>query len=105
MHADIKLSVKGKMSALLQDLHAAVEEKKKAEEKVKRLEDEKMEMQLQLADLVHDNKRKAEEAKLKLKKIRKYVRDKENHLLYALAALVILVSVVIALSDLSRCRK
>ena len=48
MHADFKLSVEGKMSALLQDLHAAVEEKKKAEEKAKRLEDENMEMELQL---------------------------------------------------------
>ena len=58
------------MSTLLQDLHAAVEEKKKAEEKAKRLEEENMEMETQLADLVHDNKSKAEEAKLKLKKIR-----------------------------------
>ena len=41
----------------------------------------------------------------KMKKIRKYVHDKENNLLYALAAVVILVFVGIALSGLSRCRK
>ena len=82
MHANIKLFVEGKMSALLQDLHAAVEEKKKTEEKAKRLEDQKMEMELQFADLVHDYKMKADDTKLEMKKIRKYARDKETKLLY-----------------------
>ena len=64
-----------------------------------------MEMELQCAYLVYDNNRNAEEANLKLKKIRKSISDKENNLLYVLAAVVILVSIVIALSGLSRCKK
>jgi hypothetical protein len=46
---------------------------------------------------------KMEEDKLKMKKIKKYARDKENCLHYALAVVVILISVVIALSGITRC--
>ena len=67
-------------------------------------EEEKMKMDLYLADIVHRQKMKAEADKLKMKKIKKYARDMENRLHYALAAVVILIGVVIALSGLSRCK-
>jgi Cu/Ag efflux pump CusA len=47
---------------------------------------------------------KAREGKLKMKKIKKYARDMENCLHYALAIVVILFSVVIALSGITRCK-
>jgi hypothetical protein len=57
-----------------------------------------------LADIIRRQKMKAEEDKLKMKKIKKYDHDKENCLNYALALIVILISVVIALSGITRCR-
>ena len=63
-----------------------------------------MKMELHLADIVHRQKMKAEADKLKMKKIKKYDWDMENRLHYALAAVVILIGVVIALSGLSRCK-
>jgi hypothetical protein len=47
---------------------------------------------------------KAEEDKLKMKKIKKYARNKENCLHYDLAVFVILISVVIALLGITRCK-
>jgi hypothetical protein len=57
-----------------------------------------------LADIIRRQKMKAEEDKLKMKKIKKYDHDKENCLNYALALIIILISVVIALSGITRCR-
>jgi hypothetical protein len=47
---------------------------------------------------------KAEEDKLKIKKITKYACDKENCPHYALVVVVILISAVIALSGIIRCK-
>ena len=62
MHAKFKSFVE----ANIKDLHIAGEEKK-TEENVKRIEDQKMEMELQFVDLVHNHKMKVDETKLKMK--------------------------------------
>ena len=62
-----------------------------------------MQMELNLADIVHEHKMKADIAKLKLKKIKQNAVQKENCLCYALARVVILEAVVISLLGLSRC--
>ena len=54
------------MRVLLVDLNTAVDEKKKTEEKAKNFEEEKMEMELHLADILHKQKGKAEADKEKM---------------------------------------
>ena len=103
MHAEFKRCFEEKMVMLL-DLNMANEGKKKAEEKAKMFEAEKIKLELDMADFFDGQKKKVGEDRLKMKKIKKYARDKENNLHYALTAVVILLGVVIALSGLSRCK-
>jgi hypothetical protein len=86
--------------------HAAsvVEENKEEEEEAKRFEQEKVKIKHNLADIIRKHKMKMEEDGLKMKKIKKYACDKENCLHYALVVVVILISVIIALSDITRCK-
>ena len=90
---------------LLRDLNTALDAKKKAEENAKKFEQEKMEMELHLVDILQKQDEKAEADKEKMKKVDKYIRDKENSLHYALAAFVILLGVVIALLGWTRCKQ
>jgi hypothetical protein len=83
---------------------AAIEEKKNAEEKAKRFEEENLKIKHNLEDMIRRHKMKVDEDKLKMKKIKKYARNKENCLYYALAIVVILISVVIALLGITRCK-
>jgi hypothetical protein len=54
-------------------------------------EEENMKMELQLKDIVHKQKIKADLDKLKIKKIKKYAPEMENRPYYALASVVILI--------------
>ena len=103
MHAEFKRCFEEKMVMLL-DLNMANEGKKKAEERAKMFEEEKMKLELDMAEFIDGHKKKAHEDRLKMKKIKKIARGKENSLHYALAAVVILLGVVITLSGLSRCK-
>jgi hypothetical protein len=58
------------MQLLLADLSMTIEEKKKAEEKAKRFEEENVKIEYNLADIIYRQKMKAEEDKLKMKKIK-----------------------------------
>jgi uncharacterized protein YktB (UPF0637 family) len=89
---------------LLLAVSKTIEEKTKVEERAKRFEEEKVKIEHNLADIIRIQKMKTEEDKLKMKKIKKYACDKENCLHYALAILVILISVVIALLGITRCK-
>jgi exonuclease III len=73
------------MQLWLADLSKAIEEKTEVEEKAKRFEEEKVKIEHSLADIICRQKMKTEEDKLKMKKVKKYARDKENYLHYALA--------------------
>jgi hypothetical protein len=73
------------------------EKKKKAEEKAKMFENKKVKIEHNLVDIIRRQKMKAEELMVMVTKIKRYARDKENCLHYALAVVVILISVVIAL--------
>ena len=59
-------------------------------EKLRRIEEEKMELELHVADVVDDHKIKMEKMSLKIRKIRKYA----NH--YAVGSIVTLVAILIA---------
>ena len=60
-----------------------VEEKKLLEGKNKKIEEEKMILELHVADVVDDHKIKMDEMRLKIKKIRKYAIHTESWYHYA----------------------
>ena len=65
-------------------------------EKLKRIEGEKMELELHVADVVDDHKIKMEKMRLKIRKIRKYAIDKEAWYHYVVGSIVTLVAILIA---------
>ena len=65
-------------------------------EKLKRIEGEKMELELHVADVVDDHKIKMEKMRLKIRKIRKYAIDSEAWYHYAVGSIVTLVAILIA---------
>ena len=65
-------------------------------EKLKRVDGEKMELELHVADVVDDHKIKMEKMRLKIRKIRKYAVDSEAWYHYAVGSIVTLVAIFIA---------
>ena len=64
-------------------------------EKIKRIEEEKMTLELYVADVIDDHKMKMNAMRLKLKKIRKYAIDNEAWYHYAVGSIVTLVAIFI----------
>ena len=64
-------------------------------EKIKRIEEEKMRLELYVADVVDDHKMKMNAMRLKINKIRKYAIDNEAWYHYAIEAIVTLVAIFI----------
>ena len=65
-------------------------------EKLKRVEEEKMKLELYIADVVDDHKIKMDAMRLKIRKIRKYAIDSEAWYHYAVGSIVTLVAILIA---------
>ena len=65
-------------------------------ETLKRIEGEKMELELHVADVVDDHKIKMEKMRLKIRKIRKYAIHSEAWYHYAVGSIVTLVAILIA---------
>ena len=65
-------------------------------EKLKRIEGEKLELELHVADVVDDHKIKMEKMQLKIRKIRKYAIDSVAWYNYAVGSIVTLVAILIA---------
>ena len=63
---------------------------------MKRIEGEKMELELHVADVVDDHKIKMEKMRLKIRKIRKYGVHNEAWYHYAVGSIVTLVAILIA---------
>ena len=63
---------------------------------MKRIEGEKMELELHVADVVDDHKIKMEKMRLKIRKIRKYAIHSEAWYHYAVGSIVTLVAILIA---------
>ena len=72
-------------------------------EKLKRIEGEKLELELHVADVVDDHKIKMEKMRLKIRKIRKYVIDSEAWYQYVVGSIVTLVAILIALVVTFKC--
>ena len=65
-------------------------------EKLKRVEEEKMKLELYVADVVDDHKIKMDAMRLKNRKIRKYAIHNEACYHYAVGSIVTLVVIMIA---------
>ena len=65
-------------------------------EKLKRIEEEKMKLELYIADVVDDHKIKMDAMRLKNRKIRKYAINNEAWYHYVVGAMVTLVAIFIA---------
>ena len=65
-------------------------------EKIKNIKEEKMILELHVADVVDDHKIKMEKMRLKIRKIRKYAIDSEAWYHYAVGSIVTLVAILIA---------
>ena len=97
MKTDLQICVK-KLDLFEKENH-------KLKQRVKKLEEEKMELELHVADIVHDHKIKVEVNRLKIRTIRKYALDKKVWFHYVVGSIVSLVVVVIAMVAIVRCTR
>ena len=72
-------------------------------EKLKRIEEEKMKLELYVADVVDDHKIKMDAMRLKIRKIRKYAINKEAWYHYAVGSIITLVAILIAFVVAFKC--
>ena len=71
--------------------------------KLKRIEEEKIELELHVADVIDDHKIKMEKMCLKIRKIRKYAIDSEAWYHYAVGSIVTLVAILIVFVVAFKC--
>ncbi len=81
---------------LVERLNLVETENDDLKEKLKRIEEEKMKLELYIADVVHDHKIKMDAMRLKNRKIRKYAINNEAWYHYVVGAMVTLVAILIA---------
>lgn len=86
-----------KNKSLEDQMKLVLDEIKKTEDEMCKAVYEKMKIELESADMIHEYKLKADEAKCKIKKIRKYAVEKERWGLYAMGAAVFLVGLLLGL--------
>jgi hypothetical protein len=72
-------------------------------EKLKIIEEEKMKLELYVADVVDDHKIKMDAMRLKIRKIRKYAINKEAWYHYAIGSIITLVAILIAFVVAFKC--
>ena len=70
---------------------------------MKRIEGEKMELELHVADVVDDHKIKMEKMRLKIRKIRKYAIHTESWHHYAIRSIITMVAIMIAFVFAMKC--
>ena len=88
---------------IVERLNLVEKENEYLKEKMKRIEGEKMELELHVADVVDDHKIKMEKMRLKIRKIRKYAIDSEAWYHYAVGSIVTLVAILIAFVFAFKC--
>ena len=71
--------------------------------KLKRIEEEKMKLELYVVDVVDDHMIKMDAMRLKIRKIRKYAIDKETWYHYAVGSIITLVAILIAFLVACKC--
>ena len=63
---------------------------------MKRVEEEKMKLELYVANVVDDHKIKMDAMRLKIRKIRKYAVNKEAWYHYAVGSIITLIAILVA---------
>ena len=82
---------------IVERLNLVEEENNYLKEKIKKIEEEKMNiLELHVADVVDDHKIKMDAMRLKIRKIRKYAIHTEAWYHYAVGSIVTLVAIMIA---------
>ena len=72
-------------------------------EKLKKIEEDKMKLELYLADVVDDHKIKMDAMRLKIRKIRNYAINKEARYHYVVGSMVTLVVILMAFVVAFKC--
>ena len=88
---------------IIERLNLVERENEDLKEKLKRIEGEKMELELHVADIVDDHKIKMEKMRLKIRKIRKYAIHSEAWYHYAVGSIVTLLAILIAFVVAFKC--
>ena len=88
---------------LVERLNLVEKENNSLKEKLKRVEEEKMNLELHVADVVDRHKIQMDAMRLKIKKIRKYAIDNEAWYHYAVGSIVTLVAIGIAFVVAFKC--
>ncbi|XBI45945.1 hypothetical protein VPH35_110306 [Triticum aestivum] len=88
---------------IVERLNLVERENEYLKEKLKRIEGEKMELELHVADVVDDHKIKMDKMRLKIRNIRKYAIDSEAWYHYAVGSIVTLVAILIAFGVAFKC--
>ena len=81
---------------IVERLNLVEEENNFLKEKIRKIEEEKMILELHVADVVDDHKIKMDAMRLKIRKIRKYAIHTEAWYHYAVGSIVTLVVIMIA---------
>ena len=88
---------------IVERLNLVEEENNYLKERIKRIEEEKMLLELHVADVVNDNKIKMDAMRLKIRKIRKYAICTEAWYHYAVGSIVTFVAIMIAFVVALKC--
>ncbi|XBI68139.1 hypothetical protein VPH35_047385 [Triticum aestivum] len=88
---------------LVERLNLVEKENNYLKKKLKIIEEEKMKLELHVADVVDDHKIKMEKMRLKIRKIRKYAIDTEAWYHYAVGSIVTLVAILITFIVAFKC--
>ena len=90
-------------ATLLGRLNLVEEENNFFKEKTRKIEEEKMILELHVADVIDDHKIKMDAMRLKIRKIRKYAIHTEAWYHYAVGSIVTLVAIMIAFVVALKC--
>ena len=88
---------------LVEKLNLVEKENEYLKKKLKRIEEEKMTLELYVADVVDDHKIKMDAMRLKIRKFRKYAIASEAWYHYAVGSIVTLVAILIAFVVAFKC--
>uniref|UniRef100_A0A8I6WMM8 Uncharacterized protein n=1 Tax=Hordeum vulgare subsp. vulgare TaxID=112509 RepID=A0A8I6WMM8_HORVV len=88
---------------LVEKLNLVGKENEYLKEKLKRIKEEKMKLELYVADVVDDHKIKMDPMRLKIRKIREYALNKEAWYHYDVGSIVTLVAILIVFVVAFKC--
>ena len=88
---------------IVERLKLVEEENNYLKEKIKKIEEEKMILELHVADVVDDHKIKMDAMRLKIRKIKKYAIHTEAWYHYDVRSIVTLIAIMIALVAALKC--